>query len=651
MVSKDPVLHLLAFPFNTSYMLTPMRAQQVSFPVYSHPPVTNHYTCICPRHHSPGVSALTSLKRRIRRVKCGEEKPACVRCTSTGRTCDGYDNGVPPRIRTLEFQRSAETAKLEFLKAYQWNEALRSMRPIAADIDGTDLEKTFFRRFRFLAANGLTNHVCNFTTFWSRVTPEIAHQDSAVKHAVIALGAAYETFQLSPHEKSVEKRSAKDVDTGSSDDFTDEDLEVFTIQQYNKSISKLQRHVGSSSPESIKVTLTCCLAFICLETLRGHHGAAVTHLINGLNILQMLPLEEFDFLSDLNDENDPQGPRAPAYTVTGCGMRDVVDLFGRLEVSACFFASGLTPIVAERGYAHRRFDDGTSSKYPSEYYCPRQAHRAYTYFLRDVLARLYETSQELPTSPFWSDPRQQRQHDCLRLRAARLDVLMQRFLSSPYAPQPDTDEHYCIYLDLLHFRAAQILLALMDERLAGNGYGCDQDYISHYDYLSSPSCSSSSSSYSGRGTTPPRFSTSPHPPDHTSLPAPRPDPQALQSALLSIAFLLNTSQTARGMRATSKQRIFFNDAGTVGPVYLVAITATDSTIRSHAFRLLADTRGQRVGDCSGFFWDGLGLRQRLGLMGDPLLGAPAWHTGMDGMGGVPLVQDALERLDRLRVET
>jgi hypothetical protein len=27
---------------------------------------------------------------RVRRVKCGEERPACIRCTSTGRTCDGY---------------------------------------------------------------------------------------------------------------------------------------------------------------------------------------------------------------------------------------------------------------------------------------------------------------------------------------------------------------------------------------------------------------------------------------------------------------------------------------------------------------------------------------------------------------------------------
>ncbi|KAH8912647.1 hypothetical protein BR93DRAFT_90890 [Coniochaeta sp. PMI_546] len=590
---------------------------------------------------------------KIRRVKCGEEKPACVRCTSTGRTCDGYDKGVPPRNRTLEFQRSAETAKIEFIKAYQWNEALRSMRPIAADIDGTESEKKFFRRFRLLATDGLTNHVCHFTTFWSRVTPQISHQDEAVKHAVIALGAAYQIFQLSPHEQKYEKKHDKALHTGSSDEFTHENLEVFTIQQYNKSISKLQRHVGSSSPESIQVTLICCLAFICLETLRGHHEAAVTHLINGLNILQSLPPREFDFLADLSGSDNQGRPRAQPYSAQ-CDMRDIIDLFGRLEISACFFASGLRPIVAERGYAHRRLDDGTCSKYPSEFYSPRQAHRAYTYFLRDVLARLYETSQEPPTSPFWSDPAQQRQQECLRLRAARLDVLVQQFLTGPYAPQPDSDEHYCIYLDLLHFRAAQILLAGMDERLTGHGYGCALGFRSHYNYPSSPSGSSSSSSYSG-GATPPPFSTSPFPPDHATINRPQPDSRALQSDLLNVASLLNASQTAQGLRATSKHRIFFNDAGTVGPVYLVAITATDPTIRSRAFRLLAETGGLGVGDCSGFFWDGPGLRQRLGLMVDPLLGAPAWHTGMgdmgmNSMGAAPLVQDALERLESLRVE-
>lgn len=588
-------------------------------------------------------------------MKCGEEKPACIRCTSTGRTCDGYDNGVPPRNRTLKFQRSAETAKLEFIKAYQWNEALRSMRPIVCDINGTSSEKKFFRRFRLLATDGMTNHVCSFTTFWNRVTPQISHQDEAVKHAVIALGAAYQCFALPPLERCRGSNIDNGVRSASADDFTHENLEVFTIQQYNKSICKLQRHVGSSSPESIQVTLVCCLAFICIETLRGSHEAAVTHLINGLNILQSLPLTEFDFLSDLGEDERPGGPQTEGCLP--CDMRDIIDLFGRLEIAACFFTSGFRPVVAERGYAHRRFDDASSSKYPCEFQSARQVHRAYTYFLRDVIARLYQASQEHDISPYWSDPMQLRQQECLRLRAAKLDALIQRFLLSPYAPHPDTDDHYCIYLDLMHFRAAQILFAGLDERLAGNGNGCGLRDRSHYDYQFPPSGPTSPSSYSG-GLARPSFSSSPLPPDHTTIShaPPRLDTPALQSDLLNIACLLHTSKSADTMRHTSKYRVFFNDAGTVGPVYLVAVTATDPTIRSRAFRLLADRGGPGVGDYSGYFWDGPGLRERLGLLVDPIRGSPPWITGMGGMGinrlggGAPLVQDALERLESLRLE-
>jgi hypothetical protein len=32
---------------------------------------------------------------RIRRLRCDEEKPACKRCTSTGRICDGYVSANP----------------------------------------------------------------------------------------------------------------------------------------------------------------------------------------------------------------------------------------------------------------------------------------------------------------------------------------------------------------------------------------------------------------------------------------------------------------------------------------------------------------------------------------------------------------------------
>lgn len=53
-----------------------------------------HKALCCLRAVSSKDSAKYGLTfhRRIRRVKCGEEKPHCKRCTTTGRKCDGYTN-------------------------------------------------------------------------------------------------------------------------------------------------------------------------------------------------------------------------------------------------------------------------------------------------------------------------------------------------------------------------------------------------------------------------------------------------------------------------------------------------------------------------------------------------------------------------------
>ena len=72
------------------------------------------------------------------------------------------------------------------------------MRPIVADIDGTEMEKKFFRRFRAATEdNFAAHHMCTFTPFWTRLAPRINRHDEAVKHATIALGAAHQLYQPS----------------------------------------------------------------------------------------------------------------------------------------------------------------------------------------------------------------------------------------------------------------------------------------------------------------------------------------------------------------------------------------------------------------------------------------------------------------------
>jgi len=320
------------------------------------------------------------------------------------------------------------------------------MRPIAADIEGTEPEKKFFHHFRTAAAAG----TLNFSPFWNRLAPQMGHQDAAVKHAVIALGASLHLQQMRGGAGTATHR----------DGLSREDVDVFAIQQYNESISKLQRHVNSSNAESIQVTLVCCLAFICLEMLRSDQQAANTHLLNGLKILRSLPASSFEFLSDHNALVHPEAKSDPF------GMPDVIRVFGCLEYSACFFQHDIWPVVAEHGYSHRRLDDG-SGQAPFENL--DQVHQALCCFQRDVVARAYEVSCSTAgprddETGFCAGPRQRQYQACLQSRCRILEALVADFLASAAAgtPEPDTAEYLYLQADLLHFRCAQSLLRGMN---------------------------------------------------------------------------------------------------------------------------------------------------------------------------------------------
>ncbi|KAI1469962.1 uncharacterized protein F4812DRAFT_457358 [Daldinia caldariorum] len=311
----------------------------------------------------------------IRRVKCDETKPACTRCTSTGRKCDGYEGMPPPRPKkpaaaaslppssssaspdpqqlisaTAPFPspavfggadgylaRRQDLARNSFAAACRGNSALQVLRPLAADIQGTEEERAYFHRFRRAAEAGLALHASRLgTSFWRRLVPQVGRSDAAIRHALIALGAAYESMQWQQSQQErhnqTQNQSYQTTTTTTTmklqqrvprtspsprggspaaeqpyistpppeDNYQCGDqLELFMIRQYNLSIYHLQRHVQPGSPpESVETTLICCLIFVCIETSRGSEAAALAHVANGLQIIRALPADsELMYLS------------------------------------------------------------------------------------------------------------------------------------------------------------------------------------------------------------------------------------------------------------------------------------------------------------------------------------------------------------------
>ncbi|KAL2267457.1 hypothetical protein VTJ83DRAFT_4734 [Remersonia thermophila] len=503
----------------------------------------------------------------IRRVKCDEGKPACNRCTSTGRTCDGYDKAALTRYQSPGPSQAAEVAKAEFVRACEWNETLRSMRRIEADIDGTETEKRVFSRFKAAMLDGADAQGCAFGSFWRRLTPTTACQDEAVKHAVVAMAASCLLFR-DPQASVVEG-------------FSRPDLEVFTIQQYNRSIEHLQGHATSSSFESIRLTLICCLAFISLETLRGNPAVAVSHLTNGLRILQSLPDSTFNCVADGSVFAWPSGRDS-------LDMPDIVQLFARLEASACFFTHGIQPVISERAYRPRRLDDGSAE---GPFSSLAHARMAITCFKHDVVARLHQVAVATAGGPdqaalFWSNPIQQQQQACLQSRSTRLGTLTADFFSPTRFGTPDSTppDLLWVYLDLLYFRCAQFLIG----RVSVPGIHAIPTAV-----LASPNPSFSSASPATLNPYAPSPSL-PYPYTATtaSHPVPGPDLGLLQSILNLAARLTarpvpNAAYLSYAPASPSRAPPDMTTR-VIGPLYLVAVHASDPGTQAAATRLLAD---------------------------------------------------------------
>ncbi|KAK1634628.1 hypothetical protein BDP81DRAFT_324286 [Colletotrichum phormii] len=112
------------------------------------------------------------LTCKSRKVKCDEAKPACARCTSTGRKCEGYAVVVPSN-RAVARARSRTT---------RLRDALAQARA------GWEFESDQ-ATVEYFARDVAPNLPQNFENkFWSDLVPRLSKSEPAVMHAMAAIG-------------------------------------------------------------------------------------------------------------------------------------------------------------------------------------------------------------------------------------------------------------------------------------------------------------------------------------------------------------------------------------------------------------------------------------------------------------------------------
>ena len=198
------------------------------------------------------------MRVRIRKVKCDEGRPACHRCKSTGRFCDGY--GIWGGGESFYRNRQSVTA----LK-----DVPRPPPSVSVFASGTE-EKEYFEWFKCRTAIKLPGSFVS--RFWDTLLFQASSNEPAVLHAVLALS-------------SVHKRGTVDANVQTVPENGSNDQESSTLKHYIKAISHLKPHFSRKDKASFQVALITCVTFVYLEFLRGYFRTAQTHLQNGLKIL------------------------------------------------------------------------------------------------------------------------------------------------------------------------------------------------------------------------------------------------------------------------------------------------------------------------------------------------------------------------------
>lgn len=178
-----------------------------------------------------------------------------IRCTSTGRKCDGYSTS-PNAAHTIVFPVTQSSAV---------------RRNVVSPLSG-DKDLHYLEFYHHVAAPSMS--IDGFDQdFWSQSCLQMAQSEDSVRHALIAIG----------YLNRSQNGSLKSARTGLA---ATAGQETFLIH-YNKAIKSIASRISEPSytPE---VALVTCFIFVGIEILRGNYDTAMLHYSNGLRILQTL---------------------------------------------------------------------------------------------------------------------------------------------------------------------------------------------------------------------------------------------------------------------------------------------------------------------------------------------------------------------------
>ncbi|KAI0971269.1 hypothetical protein F4678DRAFT_98987 [Xylaria arbuscula] len=285
-----------------------------------------------PRKFAP-KSRLGCKTCKIRRIKCDLSQPSCLKCQSTGRTCDGY--GELPPVFTTEIESSHYHD--ESCDSYHTGTTISTYYPKQWHAKYQSLISQTLAPFMILPAtgSGQSEAICFFEYIsikhlneyhpcesWRKTLMYFSQTVPSVRYAAMALALIHRNQLGRDSGDRVHQLPLK----GWSPDKA-------ALLYYNRAIQLLLNQAIGDSTEETAITLLVCYLFTCFDHLAGDYVQAMKHLRGGVELARNL--NKAKLLNDNNNNNN---------THVDTLMRLVTRQIRRLDMQAVAFLIDWTPV-------------------------------------------------------------------------------------------------------------------------------------------------------------------------------------------------------------------------------------------------------------------------------------------------------------------
>ncbi|KAI0478274.1 hypothetical protein F4859DRAFT_52242 [Xylaria cf. heliscus] len=294
-----------------------------------------------PRKFAP-KSRLGCKTCKIRRVKCDLSQPSCLKCQSTGRTCDGYSQTpfAPKteiesshchheKVNTTEnYDNYHSCTNISAYQSQQWitkshGRILQDLRPfmILPTTGSAQTETMSF--FEYTSIKHLNEyHPCES---WRKTLMFFSQTVPSVRHAAMALALI--------HRNYLDRNSSGPVHQPPS--LKDWPPDKTPLRHYNRAIQLLLNQEIDDSTQTTAITLLVCYLFTCFDHLAGNNIQAMKHLRGGVELLRNI---DQAILNNINKYDDA---KLPGIHTLIC---QVTRQIRRLDIQAVTFLVDWTPV-------------------------------------------------------------------------------------------------------------------------------------------------------------------------------------------------------------------------------------------------------------------------------------------------------------------